>query len=188
MNAQVLGISVDHLPCLIAWAKDLGGINYHLLSDFWPHGHVAQLYGVLRPEGYTERAIYILDEQGIIQYVDIHDINKQPDNEVLFNELARIRGDSPPDIENEPDLPHGGVVMYCTPWCPSCGKVRYLFKANEVEYTLVDVSTNLKAARQVRAWADGNIVSPTFDIDGTILVGFNEEELYKVLKAKNYVK
>ncbi|HBX68522.1 MAG TPA: hypothetical protein DEH25_03835, partial [Chloroflexi bacterium] len=40
LNAQVLGISVDHVPCLQAWAESLGGISYPLMSDFWPHGAV----------------------------------------------------------------------------------------------------------------------------------------------------
>ena len=75
-----------------AWAESLGGITYPLLSDFWPHGQVAQKYGVLRSEGYSERAIFIVDRTGIIRYVDVHDIDEQPDNEVLFRELAEIEG------------------------------------------------------------------------------------------------
>ena len=89
MNVQVLGISVDHVPCLQAWAESLTGINYPLLSDFWPHGEVARRYGVLRQEGYSERAIFIIDAEGIIRYIDIHDIDDQPDNNVLFSEVAK---------------------------------------------------------------------------------------------------
>ena len=84
MNVQVLGISVDHVPCLVAWAKSLGDINYPLLSDFWPHGEVAKKYGVfIEEEGKSERAIFIIDKEGIIRYIDIHDIDEQPDNDVL---------------------------------------------------------------------------------------------------------
>ncbi len=90
MNVQVLGISVDHVPCLKAWANSLGGIHFPLLSDFWPHGQVAQQYGVFRSEGHSERAIFILDTEGIIRYIDIHDIDDQPSNDVLFAELAHI--------------------------------------------------------------------------------------------------
>jgi alkyl hydroperoxide reductase subunit AhpC len=77
LNVQVLGISVDHVPCLKAWAESLGGINYPLLSDFWPHGQVSDLYGVLRKEGYSERAIFIIDRDGIIRYIDIHAIDER---------------------------------------------------------------------------------------------------------------
>ena len=79
MNTQVLGISVDSTDSLRAWAESLGGISYPLLSDFWPHGAVATRYGVLRPQGYSERALFVLDKWGILRYIDIHDIDKQPD-------------------------------------------------------------------------------------------------------------
>jgi len=90
MNAQVLGISVDSVPCLIAWAKSLGGISYPLLSDFWPHGEVAKKFGVLRKEGYTERAIFLLDRDGIVRYIDIHDINEQPPIEPIIHCLKEL--------------------------------------------------------------------------------------------------
>ena len=90
MQVQVLGLSVDSVPCLVAWAESLGGITYPLLSDFYPHGAVAQLYGVLRPDGKSERAIFVIDKQGIIRYVDVHDIDKQPDRDVLFAELEKL--------------------------------------------------------------------------------------------------
>src|SRR5512136_1427972 len=90
MNTQVLGISVDSTDCLNAWAESLGGITYPLLSDFWPHGQIAQMYGVLRDDGRSERAIFVIDKQGIIRYVDVHDIDLQPDNEELFRVLAQI--------------------------------------------------------------------------------------------------
>jgi alkyl hydroperoxide reductase subunit AhpC len=88
MQTQVLGLSVDSVPCLKAWAESLGGITYPLLSDFYPHGAVARKFGVLRKEGYTERAIFIMDKEGIIRYVDVHDIDTQPDNDILFQVLG----------------------------------------------------------------------------------------------------
>lgn len=91
-DAQVLGISVDHSPALKAWAKSIGGISYPLLSDFWPHGQIALNYGVLRPDGFTERAIFIVDKAGKIRYIDIHPIGDQPQNSVLFEELKKIEG------------------------------------------------------------------------------------------------
>ncbi len=81
---------MDSTDSLNAWAESLGGITYPLLSDFYPHGRVAEMYGVLRPEGYSERAIFVIDKQGIIRYVDVHDIDLQPDNEELFRVLGQI--------------------------------------------------------------------------------------------------
>jgi hypothetical protein len=45
---------------------------------------VAKKFGVLREAGYTERAIFLLDRKGIVRYIGIHDIGKQPSNEVLL--------------------------------------------------------------------------------------------------------
>ncbi len=92
LNAQVLGISVDHIPCLKAWAESLGGISFPLLSDFCPLAAVAKKYGVKRKEGFSERAIFVLDKYGIIRYIDIHDIDDRPKNNVLFAELKKVIG------------------------------------------------------------------------------------------------
>jgi peroxiredoxin len=86
----VLGISIDSVPCNKAWAKSLGGITYDLLSDFEPKGEVARLYGAYRPEGYSERALFVVDKQGKIAYKDIHEISDQPDNEVIHDVLRKL--------------------------------------------------------------------------------------------------
>ena len=89
-DAQVLGISIDHVPVIKAWAKSLGNISYPLLSDFWPHGLTALKFAALRAEGFTERALFIVDKQGKLAYVDIHNISDQPDNEDLFEVLRKL--------------------------------------------------------------------------------------------------
>ncbi|SVD44859.1 uncharacterized protein METZ01_LOCUS397713 [marine metagenome] len=79
-NTRVLGLSVDAIPSKVAWAVDLGGITYDFLSDFHPHGAVAQAYGVAREDGLSERAIFIIDKHGIIVFKKIYDIPTLPDN------------------------------------------------------------------------------------------------------------
>lgn len=86
-----MGISIDHRHANLAWSKSLGGISFPLLSDFYPHGDVAAKYGVLRAEGMAERALFIIDKQGIIRYIDVHEIGEQPDEEQLFEELAKLK-------------------------------------------------------------------------------------------------
>lgn len=185
LNTQILGISIDHVPCLKAWAQSLGGISYPLLSDFWPHGAVAQQYGVLRPEGRSERAIFVMDREGIVRYIDIHDIADQPSNAELRRVLREIdpqaAAAAPAEVAALQTLPHGGIVMYCTPWCPDCKQARAWLKAHNLPYTEVDISKTPAAAQQVRAWANGNETTPTFDIDGTIVVDFDEPRLRQVL-------
>lgn len=185
LDTQVLGISVDSVPCLTAWAKDLGGINYPLLSDFWPHGAIARAYGVLRNEGTSERALFIIDKKGIIRYVDVHEIDQQPSNEVLRASLRAID----PEVRHRPDptppvqvaLPHGGIVMYCTKWCSDCKDARAWLAKHKLPYTEVDITYTAGAAQQVERWANGNRTTPTFDIDGTIVVDFDLPRLREVL-------
>ncbi len=183
MNAQVLGISVDHIPVLKAWAESLGGINYPLLSDFWPHGAVAKKYGVLRDEGYSERTIFIIDKNGVIQYIDVHDIDNQPSNETLFVEIQRIDPDAKLETPEEAvsELPHGGIVMYCSKWCHDCKKAREWLSERGLEYTEVDVWTTPGAMEQVRKWTNGKLITPTFDIDGKLVFDFEPEQLSALL-------
>ena len=89
-NTQVLGISVDSIPSHEAWQKSIGGITYPLCSDFYPHGAVAEKYGVLRDEGMSERALFIIDKEGKIRFIDVHPIGEQPDNDELFDVLKTI--------------------------------------------------------------------------------------------------
>jgi len=90
-DAQVLGISVDSTFTNAEWAKSLGVENVPLLSDFFPHGEVAQAYGVLRNDGYAGRVIFIIDKEGVIRHIDVNEIDELPDNEVIFSELVKLR-------------------------------------------------------------------------------------------------
>lgn len=91
-DAQVLGISVDSVPSHVAFAKSLGGIQkYPLLADFHPKGEVAKKFGVwIDDQGKCERAIIIVDKSGKIVYIDVHDIDEQPDNAQLLEALREL--------------------------------------------------------------------------------------------------
>jgi len=90
-DAQVLGISVDSVPCNVAWARSLGNLSYDLLSDFHPKGEVARAYGAYREnDGISERALFVVDKEGKLAYKDIHNIADQPDNEDLFDVLRKL--------------------------------------------------------------------------------------------------
>jgi len=90
-DAILLGITVDNIPTLFAWTNQMGKLWFPVLSDFYPHGKVASLYGVLRGDGTTERALFVIDKKGIIRYIDVHDINKRPPLESLIRELEKLR-------------------------------------------------------------------------------------------------
>jgi peroxiredoxin (alkyl hydroperoxide reductase subunit C) len=89
-DTVLLGISVDNIPTLFAWTKEMGVLWFPVLSDFWPHGSVAKKYGVLRSDGISERALFVIDKKGIIRYIDVHDINQRPPLEALVKELEKL--------------------------------------------------------------------------------------------------
>ena len=85
LNTIALGISVDTMPSKLAWAESLGIKNTPLLSDFWPHGEVAKLYGIFRDKnGFSERANIVVDENQKIVFFKVYQISQLPDmNEII---------------------------------------------------------------------------------------------------------
>jgi len=172
---------------LKAWAEDIGGVSFPLLSDFWPHGEVIKKYNVFREaDGYSERAIFIIDKEGIIRYIDVHDIDDQPSNEVLFEEIKRIQPKVQPAVsknkeEQQDKLQLDGVMLFCNQWCPGCRRARIWLANHNIEYKEVDVSQNPQAAAQVKEWTGGNLTTPTFYIHGEVVIDWKEREVARLL-------
>jgi len=90
LNTVALGVSVDSVPTKKAWATDLGLEKTSLLSDFWPHGEVARMYGVFREQdGFSERANVVVDEQGKVVFAKVYPISELPDIEEVLGALPR---------------------------------------------------------------------------------------------------
>jgi alkyl hydroperoxide reductase subunit AhpC len=85
LNTVALGMSVDSVPCKKAWADSIGVAKTPLLSDFWPHGEVAESYGLfLDDRGISNRANVIIDENKKVVFVKVYDIPQLPDiNEII---------------------------------------------------------------------------------------------------------
>jgi len=94
-DTVLLGITVDNIPTLYAWTKAISnkkeGFWFPVLSDFYPHGQVAKKYGVLRAEGFAERALFLIDKAGVIRFMDIHDINERPPLTALQKALQSLK-------------------------------------------------------------------------------------------------
>jgi len=90
-NTQVIAISVDSSYSHGAWAA-VRDISFPLLSDFDPKGDVARRYQVMRTTlGFSERAVYLIDAQGIIQYKSISpEIYMIPDIYELFEQIKAL--------------------------------------------------------------------------------------------------
>lgn len=90
LNAVALGLSVDPVPSKHAWAKEIGVKETLLLSDFWPHGKVAQAYGVFdQEEGFSKRAVFVVDEAGKIIWKKEYPLKERPDIEEIMAVLRK---------------------------------------------------------------------------------------------------
>jgi peroxiredoxin len=90
LNTVPVGLSVDTVPSKHAWAKTIKVKNLRMLSDFWPHGAVAEKLGIFRPkEGFSERANIIVDEFGQVVWVKVYPIKELPDVKELLKFLSK---------------------------------------------------------------------------------------------------
>ncbi len=90
LGVQVLGISVDSVPAKDAWAGTLGVRSFPMLADF-PGGEVARRYGLLRPEGFSERAVVVVDREGIVRFVKLYPLREVPRPEELWPILEALK-------------------------------------------------------------------------------------------------
>jgi alkyl hydroperoxide reductase subunit AhpC len=105
-DAQVVGVSVDSTWSHIAWQeKEIGMLAYPLASDFYPHGETAQKYGVFRTgdpiPGINERALFIVDKAGMIVWSQRYELGEAPENEELFDALAKLAQRAHSGAQNE---------------------------------------------------------------------------------------
>ena len=90
LNAQVIAISVDNIWSVGAFAK-AKGITFPLLADFHPKGAVADNYGVMNHElGLAERALFIVDAQGVIRYSYVSPMLENPGADRLLDALEHM--------------------------------------------------------------------------------------------------
>jgi peroxiredoxin (alkyl hydroperoxide reductase subunit C) len=89
-DVQVLGVSVDHVFALKAWA-DAQGYEFPLLSDFWPHGDVATRYGVFNIDrGMALRGTFLVDRSGIVRFAEVNQPGEPRDQEAWKKALAAV--------------------------------------------------------------------------------------------------
>ncbi len=77
LNAEVLTISTDNNPSKKAWGDALR-VSCAMLSDFHPQGEVARAYGVFGDYGLAQRAVVVVDTQGIVRWTALYDMDDHP--------------------------------------------------------------------------------------------------------------
>lgn len=89
-DVQVLGVSVDHVFALKAWANQ-EGYQFPLLSDFWPHGELAKTYGVFNADrGMAVRGTFLVDRDGIVRFAEVNAPGEPRDQDGWKKALASV--------------------------------------------------------------------------------------------------
>jgi peroxiredoxin (alkyl hydroperoxide reductase subunit C) len=89
-DTEVVSVSMDSTHALNAWGKSMN-TSYPLLSDFYPQGTVVDQYGLRNPLGMSNRAVIVVDKEGIIRFIEVQDSpGNMPDNENLFEVLRKL--------------------------------------------------------------------------------------------------
>jgi peroxiredoxin len=89
-RAQLVGISVDGAWCHQAYSNSKK-LKYPLLADFEPKGAVARQFGVYREkEGISERALFVIDEEGIVRWSYISPIEINPGADGVLKALESL--------------------------------------------------------------------------------------------------
>ena len=87
-GSEILAISCDPVYSLRAFA-DADGLNFPLLSDFWPHGEVSAAYGVFNPDrGGPRRSSYVVDREGVVRW-SVHSDGPARDLDEQVRELQK---------------------------------------------------------------------------------------------------
>jgi peroxiredoxin len=107
-NAELIGISVDGVWSHLAFSKDRN-LHFPLLSDFEPKGEVARKYGLYRSQdGISERALFVIDRDGIIRWSFVSPIGINPGAEGILKALESIDISEPKNVEGRTEGNEGG--------------------------------------------------------------------------------
>jgi len=89
-DTAVLAVSVGASPSHKVWAAEQG-YTFPLLADFWPHGAVAQAYGVFNDAtGFANRGTFVIDKSGVIQFAEMNGPGEARDQAVWDKALSAL--------------------------------------------------------------------------------------------------
>ncbi len=91
LNAEIVGISVDGMFCHSAF-REIRNIQINLLCDFEPKGEISRLYEAYNDTyGVSERALYVLDKEHLIQYSYLSPMNENPGAKEIIETLKKLQ-------------------------------------------------------------------------------------------------
>jgi peroxiredoxin len=90
-GAIAFGLSVDSTFCKKAWAESLHISKTRLLSDFWPHGRVAEEYGIFNDQaGTSKRATVVLDAEGKVRWMKVYPNPERPNIDEIVEAVENL--------------------------------------------------------------------------------------------------
>ncbi|HKE98767.1 MAG TPA: peroxiredoxin [Actinomycetes bacterium] len=99
-RTATLAVSVDS-PYAARVFADREGLNFPLLSDFWPHGEVARRYGVFNEErGFANRGTFVIDAGGVVRWAIVNRPGEPREAEAYRKALAELPAPPPPSRES----------------------------------------------------------------------------------------
>jgi len=100
LDTIAVGVNIDSVPSKKAWAETLGIIKTRLLSDFWPHGEIAEKYNIFRQEdGISERAHILINKKGKIEFIRIYELSELPDITEILTILRNNKEEEKVELE-----------------------------------------------------------------------------------------
>lgn len=91
LNAEIVGISVDSAWSHHAFTQNRN-LHFPLLADFEPKGHVSQRYGAYNHDtGQSRRALFLIDEDGMIQWSEVSPDSINPGIAGILNALETLK-------------------------------------------------------------------------------------------------
>jgi peroxiredoxin len=89
-DVQVLAVSCDSPFTLRVFAEQ-EGLDYPLLSDFWPHGEVARAYGVFQEDkGCAVRGTFVIDKEGVVRWTVVNGLPDARDEQEYLTALGAL--------------------------------------------------------------------------------------------------
>jgi alkyl hydroperoxide reductase subunit AhpC len=92
-NTETVAVSVESIMNTTAWEREIGPFDFPICSDFWPHGEVAQKYGVLKTAepaiGAAVRAVFVIGPHGRVLFRRVYDLAEIPNVSDVLEVLRR---------------------------------------------------------------------------------------------------
>lgn len=88
-DSEVVAVSCDPVYSLRRFADD-DGLNFPLLSDFWPHGGVAASLGILHERGFAVRGTFLVDADRVIRWALVNGPGERRDFDAYRRVMATV--------------------------------------------------------------------------------------------------